>query len=122
MLLRTFGQSGKYVRVTLCYLAGTAALNLVLLIVFHWGVTAMLTSSLTGFALAAAYMAWYVLSPIKISLDARLLWRLIRYSIPLGLSGLAVFFVHYGDRIFLRPRASRSTNWVYTPSLIKSGC
>src|ERR1017187_2866979 len=112
--MRTFGQSGKYVRVNLCYLAGTAVLNVVLLIVFRWGVSAMLTSSLTGFVLVAAYMVWYVLSPIKVSFDLRLLGRLIGYAIPLGLSGLAVFFVHYGDRIFLRPRISLAELGVYS--------
>jgi O-antigen/teichoic acid export membrane protein len=112
--MRTFGQSGRYVRANLCYLIGTAILNLVLLIAFRWGVAAMLTSSVIGFAVAAGYVTWYVLWPIKVSLDFGLLWRQIRYAIPLGLSGLAVFFVHYGDRIFLRYRISLDELGVYS--------
>jgi O-antigen/teichoic acid export membrane protein len=112
--MRTFGQSAKYVRINLFYLAGTAVLNLVLLVVFRWGISAMLTSSLIGFAVIAGYMTWYVLSPVKLSIDLGLLWRLIRYAIPLGVSGLAVFFVHYGDRIFLRPRISLDELGVYS--------
>jgi O-antigen/teichoic acid export membrane protein len=104
--MRTFGQPGRFVRVYLYFLVGTAALNVVLLVVFRWGVRAMLTSNVTGFALIAVYMVWYILSPIKISFDPRLLWRLMRYAMPLGLSGLAMFFVHYGDRIFLRQHVS----------------
>ncbi len=113
--MRTFGQSGQYVRANLCYLVGTTALNLVLLILFRWGVSAILTSGLVGFAVLAGYTTWYVLSPMmKISIDLGLLWRLIRYAVPLGLSGLAVFFVHYGDRIFLRNRISLDELGVYS--------
>lgn len=112
--MRTFGDSAKYARASLGYTIATAALNLVLLIFGGWGIGAMLTSSLVGFVVLAGYMTWYVLKPIRVSLDVRLLWRLIRYAIPLGVSGLAVFFVHYGDRIFLRPRITLDELGVYS--------
>jgi O-antigen/teichoic acid export membrane protein len=112
--MRTFGESVKYVRANLAFLLLNAAMNVLLLVVFRFGVSAMLVSSLFCFAAMAVYMTWYVLGPIKISVDFGLLWRLVRYSIPLGVSGIAVFFVHYGDRIFLRPRITLDELGVYS--------
>lgn len=112
--MRAFGDSKRFVVLNLLNQLGTGALALTFLVAFHWGIRSLLVASVTGFAATAAYAGWYLFSPIRVSVDLRLMGRLVRYAAPLGISGAAVFLVHYGDRIFLRPQVSLSELGVYS--------
>jgi O-antigen/teichoic acid export membrane protein len=112
--MRMFGRSSAYARTQLFALFGAAVLNVVFLVVLHLGLKSMLLSALITSALLASYMAWYTLRPIGINFDFRLLGRLLKYSLPLSLGGLALFFVHYGDRGFLRVYVSLDELGVYS--------
>ena len=112
--MRAFGDSRRFVVISLLTQLATAAISLILLVLFHWGVLAMLAAAVCGFAAASIYVAWYLLSPVPLSVDLRLMARLLRYSVPLGVSGIAVFFVHYGDRFFLRPQVTLAELGVYS--------
>jgi O-antigen/teichoic acid export membrane protein len=112
--MRAFGDSKRFVVLNLLNQLGAGALALTFLVFFHWGIRALLAASVSGFAATAAYAGWYLLSPIRVSVDLRLMGRLVRYAAPLGISGMAVFLVHYGDRIFLRPQVSLTELGVYS--------
>ncbi|HLI86857.1 MAG TPA: oligosaccharide flippase family protein [Bryobacteraceae bacterium] len=112
--LRAYGDSKRFVAVKLASQVGVAVLAVLLLVFFHAGINAMLVASVIGFAASAVYLSRHLLRPMRIAIDGQLMARLFRYSMPLGLSGLAVFLVHYGDRFFLRPRISLAELGVYS--------
>lgn len=112
--MRALNHTAKYVRANLVNMAVSAALNVVLLVWFRMGIAAMLWSALVASIGMSIYMAWYTLSRIHVSFDGRLLYRLLRYSMPLGISSIAVFFIHYGDRVFLKSTVSLSELGVYS--------
>ena len=65
-------------------------------------------------AALAVFLAWYsaFCRCISRSICPRY-FKAFRYCIPLGLSGLAVLVIHYGDRAFLRRSVSLSELGVY---------
>jgi len=100
--MRARGRADSYIGLALGNLGCNIALSVALIVVFRWGVKGMLTAGMVSYAAMAAVASWKSLSPIRLSFDSRFFLRLVRYSVPLGVSGLAVFLIHYGDRIFLR--------------------
>jgi O-antigen/teichoic acid export membrane protein len=112
--MRMLGQSGVYARATLWNLAASVALNVLFLTYFQLGIRSMLVSAVLASAGLTAFMTWYTLHPIGIRLDFRLLMRFLKYSVPLSLGGVAVFFVHYGDRAFLKGYVSLSELGIYS--------
>ncbi|HEY7390832.1 MAG TPA: oligosaccharide flippase family protein, partial [Bryobacteraceae bacterium] len=112
--LRAYGDSKRFAVVKLVSQLGAAILAVTFLSFFHAGINAMLAAGIIGFAAAGAYVSWHLLRPMRLSIDPRLMMRLVRYSMPLGVSALAVFLVHYGDRFFLRPRISLAELGVYS--------
>jgi O-antigen/teichoic acid export membrane protein len=112
--MRAFGNSKRFAALNLLNQVGTAALALTFLTLFRWGIPSLLLATVICMAGAATYAGWYLLSPIRFIVDFRLMARLIRYAAPLGVSGVAMFLVHYGDRIFLRPRVSLAELGVYS--------
>jgi O-antigen/teichoic acid export membrane protein len=112
--LRAYGDSKRFVAVKIASQFGAAALALVFLVMFRAGINALLIGSLIGFAGTGAYVSWHLLRSVRTSIDLRLMMRLVRYSMPLGVSGLAVFLIHYGDRFFLRPRISLAELGIYS--------
>lgn len=111
--IRAFNEPGLYVRVTVIQTIVLVVLNVVFLVGFHMGVRSMLTSAMISSAAVALFMAWHILSPREVSLDPKKMIQIFRYGLPLGLSGLAVFLIHYGDRAFLRQSVSLSELGVY---------
>jgi O-antigen/teichoic acid export membrane protein len=112
--LRAYGDSKRFAAVKLISQLAAAILAVTFLVFFHAGINAMLAASIIGLAAAGAYVTWHLLRPMRLSIDARLMMRLIRYSMPLGVSGLAVFLIHYGDRFLLRPRISLAELGIYS--------
>lgn len=112
--MRMRSQSVAYTRATLWNLAASAALNVLFLVYFHLGIRSMLLSAVLAATGLTAYMTWYTLRPVGINLDFRLLVRFLKYSVPLSLGGLAVFFVHYGDRAFLKGYVSLGELGIYS--------
>jgi O-antigen/teichoic acid export membrane protein len=111
--LRAHNRSGKFMRLTILQNLCMHSLNVIFLVLFHMGVRSMLWSALICSAFVGLFLTWSTLSPIKFSLNPLQIVRIFRYCFPLGLSGLAIFFIHYGDRIFLRRSVSLSALGVY---------
>jgi O-antigen/teichoic acid export membrane protein len=112
--MRARGCARQYVGATVGNLGVNIVLTLILIVGFGWGVKGMLTGSLVSSMLLASLVAWKSLAPIQFSFNTRILFRLLWYSAPLGLSGLAVFLIHYGDRMFLRSSVSLTDLGIYS--------
>jgi O-antigen/teichoic acid export membrane protein len=104
--LRVTEQAALFVKVSLCRLVGGVALNVMLLVACHLGVTALLWSSVTLAVTTAVWMSRYCLFSLGGGFSSAKLLTMVRYSFPLGVSGLAMFVVHYCDRLFLRVNTS----------------
>lgn len=102
-LLRAEGRSGTFAAISLIRLFGTIALNLILLLGFGLGINAILASNavVSGLLVAGLIVRMVYQGELGWHTDAALGVRIARYSTPLGVSGLALLAVHYGDRYFL---------------------
>jgi O-antigen/teichoic acid export membrane protein len=112
--LRARGFAGRYVTAMLVTLFLNVTTSLVLLLGLHMGVKGVLIASLASSAVTGVWLAWSGLSGVRIHVDWALFRRLLVYSIPVGLSSLAMFLVHYGDRLFLRPYVTLAQLGVYS--------
>jgi O-antigen/teichoic acid export membrane protein len=92
---------------------GGVALNAILLVAFHLGIKALLWSSVTLAVTTAAWMSRYCLFNLGAVFSGAKLLTMVRYSFPLGVSGLAMFVVHYCDRLFLRVNTSLDQVGIY---------
>lgn len=63
-----------------------------------WGV---LYSTTASFSLTVLLLGAYWLLQERVAFDLGLFWRIARYAMPLGLSGLAMFVLHFGDSFIL---------------------
>jgi len=112
--IRAINRPGLYVRLAVLQTAVGAILNVFFLVYFHMGVKGMLISSMVTSAALAVFLTQRTLSVGDISIQAKKMVELARYCFPLGLSGLAVFLIHYGDRAFLRRAISLGDLGVYS--------
>lgn len=88
-------------------------LNATLVIGFRLGPKGLLWSSLaTSFTFGIALTASH-LRRIKLSMDWQYFRELSRYSLPLVLSALAMFLIHFGDRFFLQRYVTLSQLGIY---------
>jgi O-antigen/teichoic acid export membrane protein len=63
-----------------------------------WG---MLYTALISAALVALFLAVHCFRAARPRFDARLFFRMLRFAAPIGLSGIAMFLIHFGDRFVL---------------------
>ncbi len=63
-----------------------------------WGV---LTANLSAIGLLAVVLTVYYFRLYPFRFDWPLFVRMVRFSVPLGLSGVAMFVIHFGDRFIL---------------------
>ena len=112
--LRLLDFPWTYFRVSIGRLLVQMTISAVLLVHFHLGVMAILLSSFSTGLVVSLYMGWYVLRGIRISFTVRTFVAMARYAAPLGLGSLAMFFLHFGDRFFLKSSVSLSDIGVYS--------
>jgi O-antigen/teichoic acid export membrane protein len=80
----------------------TVTLNIVMIVWLEMGVSGMLWSSVIGSVLISLLMAVYVLRGRSFTVDIYVNRALVRYSLPLLVSGMCIFAINSGDRLFLR--------------------
>jgi O-antigen/teichoic acid export membrane protein len=112
--LRARGYAGRYVMATLISLILNVASNLVLLLVLHMGVRGTLIASLVSAGIVGVWLAWSGIRQVGVHIDWTLLWRVFKYSVPISVGSLAMFVVHYGDRLFLRSHVTLADIGVYS--------
>jgi O-antigen/teichoic acid export membrane protein len=63
-----------------------------------WGV---LAGNLSSLGLLAIVLTVYCFRIYRFTFDAQLFRQMVRFAFPLGLSGIAMFIIHFGDRFIL---------------------
>jgi O-antigen/teichoic acid export membrane protein len=67
----------------------------------HLGMLGVLWTTTGSVAILAVVLTLYCVNEAKPRFNGNLLKRILRYSLPLGSSGIAMFFIHFGDRFIL---------------------
>jgi O-antigen/teichoic acid export membrane protein len=111
--LRATDQARIFVVVAVCRTVIAMTLNIVFLAALGKGLAGVLYSALITSSLLALVSSAYCLTQIKPALDFRLFRRLIRYSIPVTLTGVALFVIHYVDRFILQRFVTMAEIGVY---------
>lgn len=73
----------------------------VLLAWLRRGVWGMVISNLSVTLVMTLILVVYALFSVRLEFDWGLLKRMLRFSAPVGVSGIAMFFIHYGDSFVL---------------------
>lgn len=63
-----------------------------------WGV---LSSNVTAIGLVGVILAIYCFRSYRFVFEWPLFLRMLRFAVPLGLSGIAMFIIHFGDRFII---------------------
>lgn len=111
--LRALDLSKAYSVISVGRLCFGIVLNIVLLVRFHLGFVALLWGSFVLVACSAAYLTWFNRHWLKYPFRWALFVKLIRYSWPLNLSGLATLVLDLGDRYVLKRWVSLSDLGIY---------
>lgn len=114
-LARARDRAVHYMWLSAARLAATASLNVFFLAVLHWKYEAMLWGNLIGSAAlsmaALAYIAGQGFRWTSFRLPE--FRRLVAYGAPLGVGGLGMLIIHYGDRFFLRQYVTLADIGIY---------
>lgn len=111
--LRVRDRSRDYTIVSTARLVAAVVLNVYFLAVLKMGLTAIVWTTVITNVLAGAWMTVMIFRDVRVSFSWRHLNEMFRYSLPLGVSGLGEFLLHFGDRIFLRPNVSLAALGLY---------
>jgi len=112
--LRVEDRSGAYVGASVLRMAVSVAGTIIALAVLHMKVWGVLSSSLTAMIATGVPLAVYAFRVYPAAFEFPLLLRLAKFSFPLGLSGVALFVVHFGDRFLLPHYRPMSDLGVYS--------
>jgi O-antigen/teichoic acid export membrane protein len=112
--LRVLDLSIRYVTVCTVHLACSIVSNIVLLVSLKMGVAGVLWGNVAANVLISGYLAFYLFSCIKPVFRWEAFYRQARYALPLGISGVGAFLIHFGDRFFLRGYVSLADIGIYS--------
>lgn len=113
--LRAVEKTTAFMSFALLRLVGTITFNVILLVVFKLGLYALLVSTLTVNSVVCTLLAFYCLRQMRgwAGFDLDILRQVARYSLPIGVSSIAMLTVHYGDRFFLSRYVSLTDIGIY---------
>lgn len=90
------------------------ASGIIALVAFlRWHVMGIVATSCVNATLMALLLGGLALRRFKSRFDLSIFKRMMRYSVPLGLAGIATFFIHVGDRFILPHYRSLSDLGIY---------
>ena len=112
--LRVREKSLSVVYFQLARLGLTIPLNLLLLMRYSMGIRSILLSSLASTILVACCMTVVVFRSRRPILDTGLFYQLLRYAAPVGLSGLGMLVLNFGDRFFLQRNVELGEIGIYS--------
>lgn len=111
--MRVLDRPGAYVIASLSRLILNILLSVTLLVYVGMGLAAVLWGGLITSAVVSIWLALYSLRGISLSIDTGLCFRMLRYSLPLALGGLAMFVINFGDRFILSQWVSLAEIGIY---------
>ncbi len=99
--VRVENRPGMYVIASMVRLGATIIGTIALVGIWRLHVWGVLATSLTAIGVAGVFMGVHWLRTSRPAFDFRLFVAMAKFAAPIGLSGIAVFFIHFGDRFFL---------------------
>jgi O-antigen/teichoic acid export membrane protein len=75
--------------------------TLVAVAVLHWRVWGVLSGNFAAIGLTAIILTVYCFRTYPFVFEWPLFVRMVRFALPLGLSGIAMFIIHFGDRFII---------------------
>src|SRR5262249_22457050 len=112
--LRMLERPRLYIVIQLLKLILQIGLNILFLVPLAMGVAAILASTLITNGVFAALLIGFMFRQIRFRLSWHLARPLLRFSVPLVGTSMAMFVLHYCDRYFLQAAAGAATVGVYT--------
>lgn len=111
--LRALDRPGVFVAVSVARLCLTLGLTIVLVVFLGMRVLGVLFSNLAVNVLLAVALSSVSLWKGGKYFNWALFIRILRFSLPMGIGGLGLFVMHFGDRFFLQRFASLSEVGLY---------
>ena len=112
--LRAIDRAYAFVAASVIRIGVAAVLNIIMLLFLRMGLAGVVYSSVITTTLLAVVMSAYCLNQNSLTFQARLFRRLFRYSIPVTLTGIALFTIHYVDRFILKRYVTLAEIGVYS--------
>ena len=112
--LRVTNRSGLLVFLQVLRLAVSILLNILFLVVFSMGIYSLLWSSLCGSVVLVLVLLITAIPSGRFQFSGAISWKLVRYAIPAGISGVGMLVIHYGDRFFLQRAATLTDVGLYS--------
>jgi O-antigen/teichoic acid export membrane protein len=100
--IRALDRPMDYVRVSILQLLCSMAAGILLLTVFHMGLIGVLWAGIVGPTVALCAQAFVLSRWVRQWPKPAFLSRMVRYAWPLGLSGVLMLLIHFGDTFVLR--------------------
>lgn len=111
--LRSEDKPALYVSATLLHLLVGVSLNVLLLVVYRASYYAVLWSGLISALTIGVPVAVYAVATSPSRFNGKLFAAICRFAAPVGISGLAAYVFHFGERFFLRGRVDQSELGLY---------
>ena len=111
--LRVANQPLRYAIGSLIRTAVTACGILLLVVYLRKSVLGFQYTTLLALWCTILPLAWWCLRGARPRVDPALFTRMVKFAVPLGLSGLAMFVINFGDQFILAWNRSRAEVGVY---------
>lgn len=112
--LRAIDRSRTFVIATLIRLGMAVALTATSLVILKTGVQGVLWSNLITSSVLSLALGGYCLWKTSWHMNLHIFRRLLRYSVPVTLTGAALFTMHYVDRFILQRYVSLAEIGIYS--------
>ena len=112
--LRARDVSVRYVFAALARLACNVVFVSSLLVIFRKGMLGVLWGNVIATSVMALLMVIPCILSVSLHFVRSIFWRLLRFGMPLGISGIALFIIHSGDRFFLQRYVPLSQVGIYS--------
>jgi len=106
--------AGLFVFSSILRLVLTIGITATLLVVYKLGILAILWGNLISGIVLLILMGAYCANRMSFTFDWELFVRMCRFSVPLALTGVAYFIIHFGDRFVLQRYVSLTELGVYS--------
>ena len=112
--LRAIDRPILFVSLSLCRLFLAICLNLLFLAGLGLGLSGVVYGTALTAATLSIGLGAYCISRTGISMQFRLFRRLLRYTVPVSLAGIAMFAMHYFDRFILQRYTTLADIGIYS--------
>ncbi len=107
-------KSSLYSMLSIITLTLNLSFNILFLVVFELGIYSILFSMLITKTINAAVIIPITMRHVRFSFSKKKLFQMIKFGAPLVPAGIALFTIHFSDRLFIQKYCSLSELGVYS--------